>query len=99
MNSAAHDLDETSDILSLLSDPTRIRLLALLAQEELTVAELVSVTQLGQSRVSTHLGRLKGAGLVRDRPSGASAFYTINEATMPAHARSVWGFLREKLSD
>ena len=45
-----------SSLLSLLADPTRVRLLALCAQSELSVAELVQITELPQSRVSTHLG-------------------------------------------
>ena len=94
-----HDLDSTSDILSLLSDATRMRLMALLGQEELTVAEVMSVTQLGQSKVSTHLGKLKNAGLLRDRRAGASVFYAVNEASMPPHASRVWTFLSEQMND
>src|SRR5215472_13351161 len=95
----ARDLDSTSDLLALLSDQTRMRLMALLADEELTVAELVGITQAAQSRVSTHLGRLKSAGLLCDRRSGASVYHRANEASMPAPARDVWHFLRERLHD
>ena len=49
-------------------------MLALLAREELPVAELTAVTGLAQPRVSTHLAKLKEAGLVRDRRSGVSAY-------------------------
>ena len=66
--------------MRLLSDPTRVRLLALLRREELTVAELSSVLGLAQPRVSTHLAKLKEAGLVRDRRAGVSAYYRINDA-------------------
>src|SRR5690349_22475532 len=72
-------LEDSVGLLGLLADPTRVRLLALLEREELTVAELVSITDLGQSRVSTHLGKLREAGLVRVRPSGASAFHALSE--------------------
>ncbi len=92
-------LAATSDILALLSDSTRVRLMALLGHEELTVAEIMSVTQLGQSRVSTHLGKLREAGLLRDRRAGSSVYYRANEATMPPHARDVWRFVRERLRD
>ena len=54
-------LQTTTELLRLLSEPTRVRLLALLGREELTVAELTGVTQLSQSRVSTHLGKLREA--------------------------------------
>ena len=49
------DLDAWSSCLRVLADPTRVRLLALLEREELTVAELSAVTRLAQPRVSTHL--------------------------------------------
>ncbi len=93
------DLGSTTDLLRLLGDPSRVRLLALLEQEELTVAELCTITQLAQSRVSTHLGKLREAGIVRDRRDGASSFYSVNAAGMPADAGRVWGLLRETTDD
>src|SRR3954452_3351344 len=77
------DLAATSALLRLLSDPTRVRLLALLEREELTVAELSAVLRLAQPRVSTHLAKLKEAGLVRDRRSGVSSYYRYNNETDP----------------
>ena len=49
------DLEAWSSRLKVFADATRVRLLVLLAGEELTVAELSSITQLAQPRVSTHL--------------------------------------------
>jgi ArsR family transcriptional regulator len=74
------NLAEATSLLRLLSDSTRVRLLALLRREELTVAEISSVLGLAQPRVSTHLAKLKEAGLVRDRRAGVSAYYRINDA-------------------
>ncbi|HZO14989.1 MAG TPA: metalloregulator ArsR/SmtB family transcription factor [Polyangiaceae bacterium] len=90
-------LQSTTEMLRLLADPTRVRLLSLLAQDELTVAELTGVTQLAQSRVSTHLGKLKEAGLVRDRRVGANAFYSLNE--MPEEAGRLWRVMLETTRD
>lgn len=73
------DLSTASSLLRLLADPTRVRLLALLEREELTVAELAAVLQLAQPRVSTHLAKLKDAGLVCDRRAGVSAYYRAND--------------------
>ena len=72
------DLATASSVLRLLADPTRVRLLALLEREELTVAELAAVLHLAQPRVSTHLAKLKEASLVRDRRAGVSAYYRAN---------------------
>jgi DNA-binding transcriptional ArsR family regulator len=87
------------DLLQLIGEPTRVRLLSLLSSHELTVAEIVTVTQLAQSSVSTHLGKLREAGLVRDRKAGASTFYALNDAAMPAAARKVWELVRGEVHD
>jgi ArsR family transcriptional regulator len=65
--------------LRLLADPTRLRLLHLLHQEELTVAELQEILGMGQSRISSHLSQLKSAQLVRDRRAGKNIFYALRE--------------------
>jgi len=92
-------LADVSDVLKALGDPSRVRLLSLLEQEELTVAELVRVTRLSQSRVSTHLGRLKALGLILDRPDGASTYYRSAGARMPDAARALWEPLRHAAQD
>lgn len=58
-----------------LADPTRLRLLALLREDESCVGDLVQVLDLPQGTVSRHLGTLREAGLVEARRAGAWAFY------------------------
>ncbi len=58
------------------SDPTRARILLLLADEELTVAELQGILGMGQSRISASLGLLKREGWVRARRIGKNSFYS-----------------------
>jgi ArsR family transcriptional regulator len=65
--------------LRALSDPTRLRIIALLEREELSVNELQEITRLGQSRISTHLGLLQEAGLLQSRREGKRTFYKANE--------------------
>jgi ubiquinone/menaquinone biosynthesis C-methylase UbiE len=60
-----------------LNDPTRLRILALLEEEELSVAELQEILHLGQSRISTHLAHLRGAGLVQPRREGKRTYYSL----------------------
>jgi ArsR family transcriptional regulator len=93
------DLTAATDLLRPLADRTRVRLLSLLAREELTVAELTDATRLAQSRVSTHLGRLREAGLLRLRPAGASTFYALDEAGMGDEARRLWALLADSVDD
>lgn len=64
--------------LRALADPTRLRMVALLERDELSVNELQEVTRLGQSRISTHLGLLQEAGLLESRREGKRTFYKPN---------------------
>ena len=96
------DLGSTTALLRLLSDPTRVRLLALLEREEQTVAELSAVMRLAQPRVSTHLAKLKEADLVRDRRAGVSAYYRVNtelDAKSAALLHSVHANVNDGLLD
>ncbi|KAB2639113.1 MAG: metalloregulator ArsR/SmtB family transcription factor [Verrucomicrobia bacterium] len=61
--------------LRALAEPTRLRLLALLLEEELTVAELQEALGMGQSRISASLGMLRRQGLVLDRRVGKNIYY------------------------
>jgi len=92
------DLAATSALLRLLSDPTRVRLLALLEREELTVAELSAILRLAQPRVSTHLAKLKEADLVRDRRAGVSSYYRYN-GELEAKETTLLRALRENVDD
>src|SRR5438552_7715555 len=65
----------TVNLLRLLADPTRLRLLLLLEEAELSVAELQEILGMGQSRISTHLAQLKRAGVVEDRRVGKNVYY------------------------
>jgi len=84
------DLEGWSSRLRVFADATRVRLMSLLEGEELTVAELSAITQLAQPRVSTHLAKLKEAGLVRDRRAGVSAYYRFDESALDAAQRALW---------
>ncbi len=82
-------LTQFVETLNLLGDESRIRLCALLRERELCVTDLVRVTGISQSRVSTHLGRLREAGFVRDRRQGQQSFYALALESLPQTARDV----------
>ena len=79
--------------LRLAADPNRLRILLLLEQEELSVAELQEVLGKGQSQISTSLAQLKQVGLVDDRRTGKNAFYRLTAPT------GMMGLLREGASE
>jgi ArsR family transcriptional regulator len=70
-------MSNTLKSLRALSDPTRLRIIALLEKDELSVNELQEVTRMGQSRISTHLGLLQESGLVASRREGKRTFYKL----------------------
>jgi ArsR family transcriptional regulator len=79
-------LTGTSRLLRALADESRLRILHLLAQEELSGTDLMEILNMGQSRVSTHLALLKEVGLVLDRKAGRRIFYSI----APGPAAGFW---------
>src|ERR1039458_8397509 len=71
-------MSATLKFLRALSDPTRLRIVALLDKDELSVNELQEITRMGQSRISTHLGLLQDSGLVQSRRDGKRTFYKLS---------------------
>lgn len=79
-------MEKISTIFKSLDDETRLRILALLLEEdELCVCYLVAVLQLPQSTVSRHLSLLKNAGWLKDRREGVWIYYSICKSLAPIH--------------
>lgn len=78
------------------SDPTRVRILALLEREELAVQELMEVLGMAQSRVSRHLAILREAGLLQDRRDGTYVFYRF-APPQAAPWRDTWALVVDNL--
>jgi len=77
------DMADSWENLKLFADSTRVRILALLMYGELSVAELQEVLDMGQSRISSHLGLLRQGELVKDRREGKKTFYALNADSNP----------------
>ncbi len=89
-------MEALQKVFKTLSDPTRVRVLALLEQEELAVQELMDVLGMAQSRVSRHLAILREAGLLRDRRDGTYVFYRF-ESPAEGPWRETWQLVRRNL--
>ncbi len=77
-------MENIAQIFQSLDDETRLRILALLLEEdELCVCDLVAVLQLPQSTVSRQLSLLKSAGWLKDRREGVWIFYAITRSLGP----------------
>ncbi len=82
--------DDLTRLFRTLGDPTRLRLLRLVAECELSVMELAEVTQLAQSRISNHLKVLREEGLVYERREGPWRHYRLDADRLPEHTRGLW---------
>jgi ArsR family transcriptional regulator len=91
-------VNSSLDTLKILSDPTRLRLLALLTKEELSVAEVQEVLGMAQSRISSQLALLRQAGFVADRREGKKAFYSLR-ADLPSRQLALLKAACEAVAD
>jgi ArsR family transcriptional regulator len=73
-------------VLKAVAEPTRVRLLALLARGELNVKDLTRILNQSQPRISRHLRLLAEAGLVERAPEGSWVYFRLAEA---GHGREV----------
>jgi ArsR family transcriptional regulator len=85
-------------VFKTFSDPTRLRILALLEREELAVQELMDILGMAQSRVSRHLAILREAGLLRDRRDGTYVFYRFDPSD-EGPWREAWALAKRSLGD
>ncbi|MGC4885616.1 ArsR/SmtB family transcription factor [Micromonospora sp. DT227] len=72
-----HQVEAATDMLRMLADPTRLRLMWLLRDGEYDVTALVAAVGTARPAVSQHLGKLRLAGLVGVRREGRRAFYRV----------------------
>ena len=79
-----------------LSDPTRLRILSLLAQQECCVCELESALQISQPNISRHLNLLKTAGILQSTKQAQWAYYRISSQFLNTQIR-LWEYLKEQL--
>src|SRR5256885_9630553 len=79
MSSAAVGFDQLNNALKAAGEETRLRILALLAEAELTVSDLTEILRQSQPRISRHLKLLAEAGLVDRFREGSWAFFRLAE--------------------
>jgi len=73
------DTKKYSRYFKAFGDPSRLKILGLLAAAELTVTEIVKAVGLSQPTVSRHLAVLRDADLVVDRRDGQRVYYLLNK--------------------
>lgn len=92
-------IDQSTLLCRLLADASRQRILLLLEAEALSVAEITQITQLSQGRISTHLSRLRAAGLVVDERVQNVRHFRANTLDDDEPATRLWQTLRTRIDD
>jgi len=70
-------MNQLTNFFKILSDKTRLRIVTLLAQQELCVCEMCGVLEISQSKVSKHLAKLRDKGFVFDKRKEQFVFYSL----------------------
>ena len=73
------DIERLANLYKILGDPTRLRIISALSQEEMCVCDLAAYTGLTESAISHHLRRLRDLYLVRNRREGQILYYTLDD--------------------
>lgn len=99
MERSAAQVESLMGWMGSLADPTRLRLMRVLEQHELGVAELCDVLQLPQSNVSRHLKVLVDEGWAGSRPQGTARLYRLAAGELDPAARRLWHVAREQTQE
>ena len=78
-------IKKARQILKSFADDTRLRIINLLNQEDLTVTELCEVLNKNQSNISKHLARLRLTGVASDKRSGLNVYYHLTKPNSRVH--------------
>ena len=82
--------DDVARLLSLIANPKRLLILCRLAQGEASVGQIRDAVGLGQSALSQHLAKLRGAGIVATRRAAQTIHYRIADRETEAVMASLY---------
>ncbi|GBG07178.1 transcriptional regulator [Paenibacillus agaridevorans] len=78
-----NQFEEISECMKLLSDKTRLNILALLKEQEMCVCDIVDILATTQPNISQHLRKLKSGGLVNETRRSQWIYYSLNTDSKP----------------
>jgi DNA-binding transcriptional ArsR family regulator len=87
-------MDALADRFRLLSEPTRLRLLWLVAERERCVGDLAQELGCTQANVSKHLSMLSDAGLLERRREGLHCYHMVADPEVFALCEAAWASVR-----
>lgn len=78
MLTSSLEMEEISNVMKLLSDRTRLTIVAILNQQECCVCEFVEAFEMSQPSISQHLRKLKDGSIVKETKKEQWVYYSIN---------------------
>ncbi|SFG96998.1 ArsR/SmtB family transcription factor [Sporolactobacillus nakayamae] len=81
-------IESMSDLLKIVGDKTRLKMLAFLKQGERCVCEFVDLFDLSQPAISQHLKKMRAAGLINERKQGTWVYYRLNDQ-LPSYVTEI----------
>jgi len=84
-----------AEICKVFSNPTRLEILNLLRDKEMSVTELIEKTKLTQANISQHLSIMKSKGMVISKRNGKNIYYKISNSKII----KAFDIIREVLSE
>ena len=92
-------MSKIANVLRLLGDETRLRILILVSQTPLNVSELTKILGMAQSGVSRHLSNLRKMRLLRESKEGIWTYYHLAEKEfLEKDLHLLWDYLLKQLS-
>ena len=83
------------EVLKMLADTTRLRILRILRQGDFSVQDLTQALRMGQSRISRHLILMNDAGLLKVEKQGTWHYYRL--APESSFFQKIWPAVEEHL--
>jgi ArsR family transcriptional regulator len=75
-------MNKLSELFKVLSDDTRLRIINLLAKQDLCVCELVDILELSQPKISKHIARLRSINLVTTKRNEQYIYYSLDRRNL-----------------
>ncbi|MFA5912690.1 MAG: metalloregulator ArsR/SmtB family transcription factor [Burkholderiales bacterium] len=99
MDERSHAIDAVASYFGVLSEPTRIRIMHSICEEEKTVSQIVDEIGASQTNVSRHLGIMHRSGVLERRKDGNQVYYRTADPAMVDLCRSVCKRISERMDE
>ena len=99
MDTLAHAFDAVAAYFSVLSEPTRLRIMHALCEQEKTVSQIVEELGATQTNISRHLNLMHRSGVLARRKEGKQVHYRAADQAMVEICRSVCNRIAARLDE